>query len=176
MRSRVPTLKLVVGLALALAVVAGGWRAVVAFNPQPEPPAMWNSSPLTLTAAQYAQVNVAYVADPADFRHPPEPGRVQIQFYDGTGRLLQETMMELAPGQATSLRYTPGRVIGGDGAPSPDTLVRARVRILNRTRGGVTASMEIGSQATLSTLFAMPGEWVGFNPQPEPPAAGVPGR
>jgi hypothetical protein len=39
MRSRVPTLKPVVGLALALAVVAGGWRAVVAFNPQPEPPA-----------------------------------------------------------------------------------------------------------------------------------------
>ncbi len=40
MRSRVRTAKLVLGLPLALAVVAGGWRAVVAFNPQPEPAAI----------------------------------------------------------------------------------------------------------------------------------------
>jgi len=193
MLSRVSLAKLTLALALGLAVVAGGWRAVAAFqfNPQPDLPGVWHSGPVALPPGDYAQVNVAFVADPADFRHPPDPGRVQIQFFDGTGRLLAETMEEVPAGQARSFRYNMGRIIGGgdtnpppdDGSPPPDDgipppddelsgIVRARVLVLNRTPGGMSAVMELGDQEAQSSRFSMPGDWLRFNPQPEPPAVG----
>jgi hypothetical protein len=169
---------LTVALVLGLAVGAGGWRALSAaqFNPQPEPPALQHFALVTLGAGQFARVNVAYAADPGDFRHPPDPGRVEIAFYDQDGRLLGETMETLTPGRGTTFEYRPGRLVGGDDHPPPDDghlLVRARVRVLNRTRGaGIVSAMEIADAEMGTSRIVPPAVLVGFNPQPEPPARG----
>lgn len=180
MQPRVSMVKLTLALALGLAVVAGGWQAVRAFNPQPEPPAVWYGGAVTLPPGDYMQVNVSYGADPTWFRHPPDPGRVMVQFFDGTGRLLQETVEDVPVGETRVFRHVADLIIGGEDSPPPDDdlrgIVRARVRVLNRTLGGMSAVVEVGSQETRSSRFAAPGEWVGFNPQPEPPAIGKPIR
>jgi len=180
MQSRVSLAKLTLAIALGLAVVAGGWRAVAAFqfNPQPEPPALWNSAPVMVPPGDYLQVNVAYPADPGAFRHPPDPGHVRIQIFDGTGRMLVDEMRDVPAGEAMGLRYNANRIVGGDGTAlpavqvAPDDILRARVSVMNRTLGGMSVATEVGSQETQSSRFAAPGSWVGFNPQPEPPAIG----
>ena len=166
MQSRVSMVKLTLALALGLAIAAGGWRAVAAFqfNPQPDPPGAWFSAPVTLTRGDLARVNVAYVGDPTQFKLPPGPCRYMIEFYDADGGLLQQTVGELVMGGSQAVLWDP------PDWERPTQLVRARVRVLSRTfGGGITATMEVASQATMSSRFAAPGTWVGFNPQPEPP-------
>jgi hypothetical protein len=164
--------KFTVALALGLAIVAGGWRAVGAFNPQPEPPRIFAFSPVTLVRGDIARVHIAYVGDPGAGQLPPGPCRYVVEFFDAEGRVRQRAIGEVIMGGTHTVLHdppdwdmpNPGLTNSVDLDLPPSHLVRARVRILSRTYGGVQVAMEVANQATLATRFTSPGSLVGFNP------------
>jgi hypothetical protein len=124
------TKRLLLSLSAAALASTG---AVLAFNPQPEPPAF---GMVGIAFGQTALLNAvnAQPPDPGippDPDQPPDPGqppdpqhpacRMVLSFVDGTGQVLTDAsgqkvskLVELGPGMADSLRLRASQILGRD--------------------------------------------------------------
>jgi hypothetical protein len=110
------TMRIVIAVAVVLAVVVGGARA---FNPQPEPP-LWFGM-VGLAQTQSAVLNVV-LTTPPDPNQPPDPQRAACRlvlsfmdaqgepFHDAAGNEVKK-MAELRGNVADSLRLRAGDAI-----------------------------------------------------------------
>jgi hypothetical protein len=97
---------LIAGTALALLVLGG--KVIKAFNPQPDPPGIWGM--FGITPPETARLNVVNLQLP---NVPPGPCTVQLNFIDGQGNFLKQSVFTLKPAQSALLDIT-GVEAGGD--------------------------------------------------------------
>jgi hypothetical protein len=95
---------LALGIAAGALVLGAAWTTLVAFDPQPDPPAF---GVVTITPDQTIRLN-AVCSEHGVKGTPPDPCRAELMFHDAAGNVLASTVVRLKPGQATSLDYTLG--------------------------------------------------------------------
>jgi hypothetical protein len=151
-------------------LVAAGLSAVMAsaalaFNPQPEPPALFSAVGITR-----GQTGRLYVVNHVETTRGPTTGpcMVELMFHDETGSPIKSGMVTLGPGQAGFLEVTGEEVLGTSaaarGAIGPCVMPSDGC-------GAVVPTLEIYDTETGRTEAILnPLVWKGFNPQPEPPA------
>ena len=91
--------------ALLVVLVTGG--IVKAFNPQPDPPALFGM--IGITPEDTMQLNIVNVELSGA---PPDPCKVTLRFLDGRGGILKQQVVTVQPTQAASLTIT-GAEAGG---------------------------------------------------------------
>jgi hypothetical protein len=125
-------------------------------------------------ARQSVRVNVVN-ARPTDSIFPADsatPVRVEIRILDRAGNVLARDRTRITPGQTVELQYSPVFIPG-----IPNRTQVSAIVIINhpRERYGskfIASTLEIvNNDNGISSAFAHPASLVGFNPQPEPPAA-----
>jgi hypothetical protein len=104
-RSRFTQLAIVAG---AVVLLVSGARLMKAFNPQPDPPALFGM--IGVTPADTMQINVVNV-DIAGI--PPGPCKVNMRFLDNAGNILKQQVVTVKPTQAASLDLTGIEAGGG---------------------------------------------------------------
>jgi hypothetical protein len=98
------TRDLALGVAAGVLVVGATWATLVAFDPQPDPPAF---GVVSITPDQTIRLNVV-CSEHGVKGTPPDPCRAELMFHDAAGNVLASKIVRLRPGQATSLDYTIG--------------------------------------------------------------------
>lgn len=125
-------------------------------------------------AGQSVRVNVVN-SRPNDSIFPADeatPVRVELRILDRAGNVLARERKRISPGQTVELSYTPEFI---PGVPNRNRV--SAIVIINhpRERYGskfIASSLEIvNNENGISSVFTHPASLVGFNPQPEPPAA-----
>lgn len=91
----------------ALLVVLASGKIVKAFNPQPDPPAIFGM--IGITPGETMQLNIVNVQVNGI---PPGPCRVTLRFLSSEGRTLKQQIVTVKPTQAASLTLT-GAEAGG---------------------------------------------------------------
>ena len=133
-------------LAVAAALVAGGaWTTLVAFDPQPDPPAF---GVISITPDQTIRLNAVCSAHGVK-GEPAAPCLVELMFHDAAGNVLVSQAVRLRPGQAASLDYSTVRTAGFD-----------RVGIVpciqpDPARGRVLPTAEVFDSVTGQTAFVV---------------------
>lgn len=90
-------------LAVAAALVAAGaWTTLVAFDPQPDPPAF---GLISITPDQTIRLNAVCSAHGVR-GVPAAPCRAELMFHDAAGNVLISQVVRLKPGQAAFLDYS----------------------------------------------------------------------
>jgi hypothetical protein len=152
MRSRT----MAIGGAAVLLGLGALSRTVGAFNPQPDPPGF---GMVGIAEGQTARINVVNLGN-VDPQLPPDPCRVELQFFDAAGNPIAAGRARVKPGQAASLDYVasfaPADVVTGAVAPA-----RAEIRPAVNTDTGVLptqcrASVEIFDNSTGRTAVFIP--------------------
>lgn len=92
------------GVAAGVLVVGAAWARLVAFDPQPDPPAF---GVVSITPDQTIRLN-AVCSEHGVKGTPPDPCRAELMFHDAAGNVLASKIVRLRPGQSTSLDYTIG--------------------------------------------------------------------
>lgn len=159
-----------------VAIIALGSQTALAFNPQPEPPAIFYFGPFEIERDGFVTLHVVHPPDPIRPREQRVSDRsvpVQISFFGPAGELILEQRRRLRQGVIESLDLSGTEFIGIIGNDS-DMRLRAEVRKLaDRSGGGgkgvVVPQIRIVDGAGMSQYVA-PVVKLGFNPQPEPPA------
>jgi hypothetical protein len=85
----------------ALLVILATGRIVKAFNPQPDPPALFGM--IGITPGETMQLNIVNVELPGI---PPGPCRVTLRFLNSSGVVLKQQVISVKPTQAASLTLT----------------------------------------------------------------------
>lgn len=125
-------------------------------------------------SGQSVRVNVVN-AIPSDSIFPADettPVRVEVRILDRAGNVLARERTRLSPGQTVELSYNPALIPG-----TPNRMRVSAIVIIShpKERYGskfIASSLEIVNNETgISSVFTHPASLVGFNPQPEPPAA-----
>jgi hypothetical protein len=94
------------GAALLVVLVTG--RIVKAFNPQPDPPALFGM--IGITPVDTMQLNIVNVELSGI---PPGPCKVTLRFLNSSGTILKQQTVTVKPTQAASLTITGGEAGGG---------------------------------------------------------------
>lgn len=97
---------LVIAVAALIVFVAGA-KIVKAFNPQPDPPALFGM--MGITPGETMQLNIVNVQLS---QLPPGPCRVTLRFVNSSGGILKQQTVTVKPTQAASLKIT-GAEAGG---------------------------------------------------------------
>jgi len=84
-----------------------GAKIVKAFNPQPDPPALFGM--IGITPGETMQLNIVNAEFP---QIPPGPCRVTLRFVNSSGVVLKQQTVTVKPAQAASLKIT-GAEAGG---------------------------------------------------------------
>lgn len=131
-----------------------------------------------ISTGQTARLNVSNF-HPAQFdsddpMHPPDPIRpaiVDLRILNRDGNIVARKRTRLEPGKSVSLQVNRD-IVAGDGNRAD---FRALVIFLHP--GGrfnanlIIPTLEvINNETGISSMFIHPANYVGFNPQPEPPA------
>jgi hypothetical protein len=137
--------------------------ALVGFNPQPEPPGDREPDTdfefgfVTVGRGQTMRLNASFTD--ADTDLPPGPCRVTLNFYDGDGRLVMQTIETVELGKSVSLDVPAGEI--------PST-VRRRLRAtvhVEALPGGlipcIMPSLEVFNGDTGKTSLFYPGAMIG---------------
>jgi hypothetical protein len=98
---------LALAAATALVILASG-RIVKAFNPQPDPPALFGM--IGITPGETMQLNIVNVEING---LPPGPCRVTLRFLNSDGRVLKQQIVSVKPTQAAALTLTGAEAGGG---------------------------------------------------------------
>jgi len=93
--------------AAALLVIVASGRIAKAFNPQPDPPALFGM--VGITPDETIQLNIVNVDLPGI---PPGPCKVTLRFLNTAGVVLKQQVITVKPTQATSMTLT-GAEAGG---------------------------------------------------------------
>jgi len=124
--------------AVALLVVLASGRIVKAFNPQPDPPALFGM--VGITPGETLQLNIVNVELSGI---PPGPCRVNLRFVNSSGIILKQQVVTVKPTQAASLSLT-GAEAGG--------AFRNEVHpVLQLTSADTTSCSAIGSVEVFNT-------------------------
>ena len=91
----------------ALLVILVTTRIVKAFNPQPDPPALFGM--IGITPEDTMQLNIVNVVLSGA---PPDPCKVTLRFLDSRGGILKQQTVTVQPTQAASLTITGGEAGG----------------------------------------------------------------
>ncbi len=133
----------------ALLVVIAGGRIVNAFNPQPDPPAVFGM--IGITPEDTLQLNLVNVEIPG---LPPGPCKATLRFLNSSGVILKQLAITVKPTQAASFTITGAEVGGG---------FRTEVHpVLSLPSSEITGCSAIGSVEVFNTtsgettLFAHP--------------------
>jgi hypothetical protein len=131
-------------------------RTAGAFNPQPDPPGF---GMVGIAEGQTARLNVVNLGN-ADPQSPPDPCRVELQFFDADGNPIAGSRVRVKPGQAASLDYVatfvPTNVVTDAVTPA-----RAEIRPAVNTDTGLLApqcraTVEIFDNSTGRTAVFIP--------------------
>ena len=95
---------LALGVAAGALVVGAAWTTLVAFDPQPDPPAF---GVVSITPEQTIRLN-AVCSEHGAKGLPPGPCRAELMFHDAAGNVLVSQVVRLRPGEATFLDYAIG--------------------------------------------------------------------
>lgn len=169
----------VMGLVAAFAaatILAVGTQGAYAFNPQPEPPAIFYFGPFEIERDGIVTVHVVHPPDPIRPRGQPafdSSVPVQISFFGPAGEVILEQRKELRQGAIASVDLSGAEIIAILGGAT-DTRLRVEVRNLQdrssgRNNGLVVPQIRI-IDGTGVSQYVDPVVKLGFNPQPEPPA------
>ena len=131
-------------------------RAAGAFNPQPDPPGF---GMVGIAEGQTARLNVVNLGN-ADPLHPPDPCRVELQFFDADGNAIAGSRARVRPGQAVSLDYV-ASFVPADIATGAVVAARAEIRPAVNTDTGLLppqcrATVEIFDNSTGRTGVFIP--------------------
>ena len=91
----------VLGVAAGALVVGAAWTTLVAFDPQPDPPAF---GVISITPDQTIRVNA--VCSEHGVKGAPAPCRAELMFHDAAGNVLASQVVRLRPGQSAFLDYS----------------------------------------------------------------------
>lgn len=96
----------IAGTAVLVVLITGG--IVKAFNPQPDPPALFGM--IGITPVDTMQLNIVNVELSGI---PPGPCKVTLRFLDNSGVILKQQTVTVKPTQAASLTITGAEAGGG---------------------------------------------------------------
>jgi len=166
--------------------------AVIAFNPQPDPPGHYYGL-MTLPATQTMAVHVSNISRPITEigdvtfgRTSPTVCNAEVQIVNQDGLVLASDSQRVMPTESFSLNFTvPSEVPPSPICPSDPTragesapCMQLRAQVLFSGGGShCVSSVEVGSpfgsgdsgNIRASGGFEHPAMIVGFNPQPDPP-------
>lgn len=132
---------------------------LVGFNPQPDPPVPspdFDFGFVSAVRGQTFRVSASYI-DADGF--PPDPCRVTLSFYDGDGRLVAQTVKELALGKTVSFDVPAGELPTGG-----RRRLRASVHVEPLAGGFIPCVMpavEIFNDADARATLFYPGSMIG---------------
>ena len=135
--------------ALAVLVMLASGRIVKAFNPQPDPPALFGM--VGVTPGETLQLNVVNVELPGI---PPGPCKVTLRFLNDNGVIVKGKVVTVKSGQAASLTIT-----GAEGGGTFRSELHPALVLASNEVAGCSAigSVEVFNTKTgVTSLFAHP--------------------